>query len=144
MLSQAVYIAVGLLGLPVFSAGGGFSYVLTPTFGFLLGFIACAGLLSALARRDLAMWTGDKTRRLRRFARIAAGSLFAVLAMYILGIAYMLLMFNVYLHSPRTLGFVIENAALPFVFIDIAKLSLALPLSAAVMRRLPHRIFPAK
>ena len=138
MLSQAVYIAVGLLGLPVFSTGGGFSYVLTPSFGFLLGFIACAGLLSALARKDLIALAADKTHRLRRIVRIGAGSLAAVLTMYILGIAYMMLMFNIYLDSPKTLGFVIENAALPFIFIDIAKLALALPLAAAVMRRLPQ------
>ena len=36
-LSQLIYVLLGLLGLPIFTAGGGFSYVLHPTFGFLLG-----------------------------------------------------------------------------------------------------------
>ena len=39
--SVACYILLGLLGLPIFSGGGGIAYVLQPTFGYLLGF--CAG-----------------------------------------------------------------------------------------------------
>ena len=37
-----VYIFMGLCGLPVFASGGGFSYVVNPTFGYLLGFAAAA------------------------------------------------------------------------------------------------------
>ena len=33
-LSQLVYIALGLMGLPIFTAGGGLGYVFQPTFGF--------------------------------------------------------------------------------------------------------------
>lgn len=36
-LSQAVYVLLGLVGLPIFTMGGGFGYVFQPTFGFLLG-----------------------------------------------------------------------------------------------------------
>ena len=32
-----VYILLGLVGLPVFSAGGGLGYIATPNFGYLLG-----------------------------------------------------------------------------------------------------------
>ena len=49
-LSQLIYVALGLLGLPVFTAGGGFSYVLHPTFGFLLGLIPAAWVIGRLAR----------------------------------------------------------------------------------------------
>ncbi len=34
-----VYIAIGLAGLPIFTKGGGFTYVLEPSFGFLPGFL---------------------------------------------------------------------------------------------------------
>ena len=33
---------MGLLGLPVFTAGGGLAYVLKPSFGYILGFIVSA------------------------------------------------------------------------------------------------------
>ena len=38
-IAIAIYIIMGLIGLPVFSVGGGFSYVLQPTFGYLIGFL---------------------------------------------------------------------------------------------------------
>ena len=44
-LSQLIYVLLGLLGLPIFTAGGGFSYVLHPTFGFLLGLIPAAWVI---------------------------------------------------------------------------------------------------
>ena len=35
-LSQLLYVALGLVGVPIFAAGGGFGYIFNPTFGFLL------------------------------------------------------------------------------------------------------------
>ena len=37
-LSQLIYVVLGLLGLPIFTAGGGFFRCAAPDFGFLLGF----------------------------------------------------------------------------------------------------------
>ena len=37
--SALVYLAVGLIGIPVFTQGGGIGYVLKPSFGYLIGFI---------------------------------------------------------------------------------------------------------
>lgn len=33
------YVFLGLVGVPIFAEGGGFFYVLKPTFGYLIGFI---------------------------------------------------------------------------------------------------------
>ena len=43
------YIILGLLGLPVFSGGGGFAYVLKPSFGFIIGFLLQSFLTSRIA-----------------------------------------------------------------------------------------------
>ena len=40
--SQAVYVALGLIGLPIFTQGGGLSYLMQPTCGFLIGLIPTA------------------------------------------------------------------------------------------------------
>ncbi len=37
-ITIALYIFMGLVGIPVFTKGGGFMYVLQPTFGYLIGF----------------------------------------------------------------------------------------------------------
>ena len=66
--SQVVYIAAGLIGFPVFARGGGLHYVLEPSFGYLLGFIAGAGVCGIVAgpaaglfRSLLAAWSGMLT-----------------------------------------------------------------------------------
>ena len=48
-LSVGVYVFIGLLGIPVFTEGGGLSYILKPTFGYLLGFILCAFISGKIA-----------------------------------------------------------------------------------------------
>ena len=42
-ISVAVYVLMGLIGIPVFTQGGGFSYVLKPSFGFLVAFLRIIG-----------------------------------------------------------------------------------------------------
>ena len=49
MLSQIVYLFIGLVGFPVFAKGGGPQYVLEPTFGYLLGFVPAAGIVGVIA-----------------------------------------------------------------------------------------------
>lgn len=51
ILSQLLYIGVGLVGLPVFTQGGGITYVLQPTFGYLIGFAAAAFLIGWMLER---------------------------------------------------------------------------------------------
>ena len=40
--SVLAYLVIGLVGVPVFAAGGGPAYLVRPTFGFLLGFAFAA------------------------------------------------------------------------------------------------------
>ncbi|MCM3409699.1 biotin transporter BioY [Metabacillus litoralis] len=49
--SQLIYVAIGLAGLPVFTQGGGIGYVLQPTFGYLIGFMAGAYVVGAIVER---------------------------------------------------------------------------------------------
>lgn len=48
MLSQLLYIILGLIGLPVFTSGGGPQYILSPTFGYLIGMIFAAYIVGKL------------------------------------------------------------------------------------------------
>ena len=61
--AQTLYVLLGLLGLPVFSAGGGLLYVANPMFGFLLGLIPMAAAVGFLT----------KFPRIHPFAAAAAG-----------------------------------------------------------------------
>ena len=52
MIAQVAYVGLGLAGLPIFNGGGGIQYVATPSFGYLLGFIAGGGLCGRLVSRQ--------------------------------------------------------------------------------------------
>ena len=47
----AAYLFMGLIGLPVFSGGGGLGYVLQPSFGYIPGFLVMAFLISVISHR---------------------------------------------------------------------------------------------
>ena len=51
-LSQLLYVVLGLVGVPIFAAGGGFGYVFNPTFGFLLGLIPTAWVIGKITEKD--------------------------------------------------------------------------------------------
>ncbi|MEW5820810.1 MAG: biotin transporter BioY [Cyanobacteriota bacterium] len=40
--SMAFYVFLGLIGVPIFAAGGGFDYIAQPVFGFIIGYIIAA------------------------------------------------------------------------------------------------------
>ena len=134
--SQIVYMAIGLIGLPIFSTGGGISYMLMPTFGFVLGFCLCATLTSLLVRKNLAALMQDHAEKRVRIAKIVMYSVVSIVAMYIVGVAYMYLINNLYLHKPVTLAALIQAMAV-FLLVDSIKFAVAIPLSAAVYRRIP-------
>ncbi len=48
---QLTYLMAGLIGLPWFSRGGGLIYILSPTFGYILGFVLAAYLTGGLVEK---------------------------------------------------------------------------------------------
>ncbi len=53
VLCQLCYLLIGLIGLPVFSHGGGIGYITQPTFGYLLGLPLAAMIIAKFKRKDL-------------------------------------------------------------------------------------------
>jgi len=77
-LAQALYLAEGALGLPVFAGGAaGVAVLLGPTAGYLVAFPIAAALTGALAERG---WD-------RRFATMLAAMLLGSVPIFALGLA---------------------------------------------------------
>lgn len=52
-LSQLVYVIIGLIGVPVFAGGtGGLSSVISPSFGYLIGFILGAYVIGKVTEKS--------------------------------------------------------------------------------------------
>ena len=86
------YIVIGLLGLPVFAGGGGFSYVLQPTFGYLIGFAVAAAWIGAMTRQPSA-----------GFGRLLRANLLGLIPVYGLGMLYYWLIYTFYVGT--SIGF---------------------------------------
>jgi biotin transport system substrate-specific component len=91
--SALVYLAVGLIGIPVFTQGGGIGYVLKPSFGYLIGFVAGAFVTGAIARKlpQPTYW------------RLMAAAIAGLLVVYALGTAYFYFLSNYYLDKQVSL-----------------------------------------
>ncbi len=83
-LAVLVYLILGLIGLPIYAHGGGIAYVLKPTYGFLIGFAAAAGVTGLV----------KKILRKQTFLNYAAAALLGEMVYYACGLVYYYIMFN--------------------------------------------------
>lgn len=90
LVSVCVYLALGLIGVPIFAQGGGFGYVLQPSFGYLIGFAVGTFLTGFLANRV----PNPSYKRL--FAACFSG----LGVVYLFGMVYYWLISDFYLGDP--------------------------------------------
>lgn len=127
-LSVAVYLLLGLVGLPVFSGfGAGPGALLGPTGGFLLGFLLCALVYWAVTARRTPSPKG-----------MALGMGLGLLACYALGAFWLVAVYTG--GGQHTLGTVLALYVLPYVVPDLMKLALALVLVRRVGPHLPAHL----
>lgn len=125
-LSQGVYILLGLIGIPVFIGGGGPTYVLQPTFGFLLSYIPAAAVVGLLCR-------GEKTPG---FGRIVLACLAGLAVIYAIGLPYMGLILNAYMDRAMSAWDVVKSGMLLFLPYDAVKIVLTGLLAKTLIPRL--------
>ena len=124
LLSQAVYVLLGLVGLPIFASGGGFAYLLHPTFGFLLGLLPTAYIIGRLTERD-----GSP-------GRVALACLAGFAALYLVGVPYMGVICNVYLGRGMTLWQILKAGMLIYLPGDGLKIAVCALLAPQLARAL--------
>ena len=114
-LATVTYMALGLIGLPIFSGGGGLGYVLMPNFGFIIGFIISSIIMSIIA---------EKLKK-RSFSQYFAISLLGIAIIYIIGILDFALITNVYNNNDYSAIWFIQTVFLPFLPKEIICIILA-------------------
>ncbi len=98
-LSQIIYVMVGLAGVPVFTEGGGLSYVFKPTFGYLIGFIVAAYAIGKIREKI------KELSFIKAIGMLLAGLLF----IYLFGVIYLYVSYNLYLGQSMSLYFAFFN-----------------------------------
>ncbi|MBE6851975.1 MAG: biotin transporter BioY [Ruminococcus sp.] len=102
-LSVLVYLILGLIGFPVFSKGGGISYVLMPDFGYLIGFLPGTYITGMIARKSSKPG----------FKRLLAAVFSGMLAVYFFGMLYFYAAKNIWLPGDGIgVGFLFINCFL--------------------------------
>lgn len=119
LLSQGCYLLLGLIGLPVFSKGGGLGYLMEPSFGYALGFLPAAFL------------TGLLRERTRPWLACAAG----VCGLYAVALSYIALLTNALGQALPSMGAFLSAYFLAFFPMDLAKGVLAAMLYRLLARR---------
>lgn len=129
-LAMAGYLILGILGIPVFATPpfGGLGYVLKPTFGFILGFVVGAPLLSFILRRPKE-WS---------FWNLLGISLLGLVFIYPLGLLYLWVIMKV-VGKPLTFYRVLQVGFFPFIGFDILKAVLAATVAFRVQKRFSKR-----
>ena len=107
-ITLIIYTAMGLMGLPVFSGGGGISYILTPTFGYIIGFIFAAIIVSAVSRKGK-----------NAFLKYLFANLLGFIAVYICGLGYYILLSHFYFNTLLDLGAVLLGGFVVFIPSDL-------------------------
>ncbi len=117
-----IYIALGALGLPVFSGfSGGISRLFDATGGYILGMLLAS----------LLWWLLDSILPKKPSFKIL-NSLLALFVIYLFGTLWFVF---IYAGGEKTLGAVLLSCVVPFLIPDLIKLYLAYYIS----RKIPNR-----
>lgn len=110
--SQLIYVLLGLIGLPIFSGfTGGLSKVMSPSFGYLIGFIVSAYITGKLCTRT------NNIKFFNLFIYIFIGYIF----IYIIGIPYMYIILTKVMGTSITFYGAFKMGCLVFLPGDIIK-----------------------
>ncbi|MFA7744266.1 biotin transporter BioY [Salinicoccus roseus] len=107
-LSALVYMLMGLVGLPVFAGGGGIGSLVSPSFGFIVGYIPAAWLAGFGAAYKSSS------------ARAISFALAATAVIFLFGFLYFIFIMNVVLDTPMSAVAAFKVAVLPFILKDVA------------------------
>lgn len=90
MLSVLLYMVLGLIGLPVFTEGGGIWYIFKPSFGYIIGYVIGTYVTGKLVemRDDCKLW------------RLALSNLAGVIIVYVTGMIYYYIICNFVIDTP--------------------------------------------
>lgn len=105
-LTLGGYVFLGLLGLPLFAGGGGIAYILRPSFGYLLGFVATGTALAYLRTK----------KSLQTVKQYYLLNFLGIIITYAFGLSYKALILTYYM-----------NEAIPFWTIFTGALAFDIP-----------------
>ena len=124
--SVAVWVLLGVFGLPVFAQGkAGAAVLIGPTGGYILGYFICTYIVGYVAEHFAVT-----------YKYTAMAMLIGLAFIYGAGLAGFMLSFQYVLHKAMTLERALNLAVWPFLPLDIVKTAVAVYIGVRVRRAL--------
>jgi biotin transport system substrate-specific component len=117
LASQGIYIAMGLLGVPVFTQGGGIQYIFNPTFGYILSFAVSAYVMGKMTEKLDA--------KEKSFYKYFVISFIGSMINYAIGVPYLYIILKYVNHLPTTLSGVLMTGCIIFLPWDMVKIAVS-------------------
>lgn len=114
-LSAAVYLLIGLVGVPIFANGGGLGYIAQPSFGYLLSYPVAAYLVGAMIERRSTI-----TPLLAAVAGVVG-----VAVIYLIGAPYLYLIVTQVLGKALSYQTLVNKYVIAFLPADLVKVAIA-------------------
>lgn len=124
-LSQLLYVFIGLIGIPIFTEGGGPGYILKPSFGYLLGFIAGAYVIGMVTKK------GELN-----FKRSIIAGLAGIVVIYAIGVPYLYIILNYVVGASITINKTLQIGLFTSLPGDIIKLLIVSLIAPKIYRSL--------
>ncbi|MCQ2553219.1 MAG: biotin transporter BioY [Clostridia bacterium] len=112
-LSQTIYVVLGLIGVPIFTKGGGIGYLLQPSMGFLIALIPAAYIAGVLTKSAF-----DGKKWLIRMIIACVASEFV---MYLIGTPYMGAVLNMHMKLGYSAAKIFQVGCLLYLPGDLVK-----------------------
>lgn len=109
LMSQLVYILLGLAGIQVFTKPSGIQYIFEPTFGFLIGFALAAfvaGLIVELLKKN-------------HFMTYLIATISGIIVIYACGVPFLWMIQSVYLGKAFSFALAVKYGFMPFILKDL-------------------------
>lgn len=110
-ISQLLYVILGLIGIPIFTSGGGIFYIFNPTFGYLIGFIIGAYIIGKILEKS----TNPS------FLRLFLSCLCGLIIIYALGVPYLYFVLKNISGKGIQFSFALKSGFLIFIPGDVLK-----------------------
>ena len=113
------YFILGLIGLPIFSMGGGISYILLPSFGYLVGMVLGSYLIAHMSKNLFN----------KSFLKLTSAIFLGTFIIFFCGILHMSVFLNFGFKAS------IVGGLIPFIYSELLKIALAISLSYILIKK---------
>jgi biotin transport system substrate-specific component len=107
VITTVVYLLIGLIGIPVFAGSGGLGSLMSPSFGFVIGFIPAAFIAGFGAKKG------------RPFYQILMYTYLSMAVTFLFGAAYFAMIMTFVIGTPASFVEAMMITVVPFIIKDI-------------------------